>query len=181
MVSSNVTIEGMPFTPTAVLKSMTPNMSSMEMSIEGMGTVMKQKFNGTDGYAEQQGRKMPMSEDELAEKLEEKGLFPETYLDASTLELVSLTAIDGVDVYKIKVKEASFRYYDATTGLLLRTEKTQEAQGQQITSIQEYSDYKEVNGVLFPFVQKITAGPQVIGMAASEIVINEGVSEEDFN
>jgi len=32
-------------------------MSSMEMSIEGMGTVMKQKFNGTDGYAEQQGMK----------------------------------------------------------------------------------------------------------------------------
>jgi len=38
-----------------------------------------------------------------------------------------------------------------------------------------------VNGVLFPFEQKITAGPQVIRMAASEIVINEGVSEEDFN
>ena len=87
MISANVTIEGMPFKPTAVMKSMTPNMSSMEMSIEGMGTVMKQKFDGTEGYAEQQGMKQPMSEDELAEKAEEKGLFPETYLDASTLNL----------------------------------------------------------------------------------------------
>ena len=121
-----------------------------------------------------------MSEDELAEKAKEKGLFPETYLDASTLTLVSLTAIDGVDVYKLKVEEDSYRYYDATTGLLVRTEKSEEAQGQQITSVKDYSDYKEVNGVLFPYEQKITAGPQVVGMTASEIVVNEGVSVEDF-
>jgi hypothetical protein len=152
----------------------------MEMSIEGMGTVMKQKFDGAEGYAEQQGMQQPMSEDELAEKAEEKGLFPETYLDASTLTLVSLSAIDGVDVYKIKVKEDAYRYYDAATGLLVRTEKSEEAQGQTITSVQDLSDYREVNGVLFPYVQKITAGPQVIGLTASEIVVNDGVSAEDF-
>jgi zinc protease len=103
MTASNVTIEGMPFKPTAVMKTMAPNMSSMEMSIEGMGTVMKQKFDGSEGYTEQQGMQQPMSDDELAEKAEEKGLFPETYLDVNTLTLVSLTAIEGVDVYKIKV------------------------------------------------------------------------------
>ena len=181
MTSANVTIEGMPFKPTAVMKTMSPNMSSMEMSIAGMGTVMKQKFNGSEGYAEQQGMKSPMSETELSEKAEEKGLFPETYLDASTINLVSLIAIEGVDVYKIKVKEDSFRYYDATTGLLVRTEKTEEAQGQKVTSVQDLSDYREVNGVLFPFGQKITAGPQVIGLSATEITINEGVSTDDFN
>jgi hypothetical protein len=121
-----------------------------------------------------------MSGDELAEKAEEKGLFPETYLDVNTLTLVSLTAVDGVDVYKIKVKEDSYRYYNATTGLLVRTEKSEEAQGQKITSVQDLSDYREVNGVLFPYAQKITAGPQVIGMAASKIVVNEDVSAEDF-
>ena len=125
--------------------------------------------------------KNPMSETELSEKAEEKGLFPETYLDASTINLVSLIAIEGVDVYKIKVKEDSFRYYDATTGLLVRTEKTEEAQGQKVTSVQDLSDYREVNGVLFPFGQKITAGPQVIGLSATEITINEGVSTDDFN
>ena len=180
MTASNVTIEGMPFKPTAVMKTMTPNMSSMEMSIEGMGTVMKQKFNGSEGYTEQQGMQQPMSDDELAEKAEEKGLFPETYLDVNTLTLVSLTAVNGVDVYKIKVKEDSYRYYDAATGLLVRTEKSEEAQGQKITSVQDLSDYREVNGVLFPYAQKITAGPQVIGMEASKIVVNEDVSAEDF-
>ena len=180
MTASNVTIEGMPFKPTAVMKTMAPNMSSMEMSIEGMGTVMKQKFDGSEGYTEQQGMQQPMSDDELAEKAEEKGLFPETYLDVNTLTLVSLTAIEGVDVYKIKVKEDSYRYYNATTGLLVRTEKSEEAQGQKITSVQDLSDYREVNGVLFPYAQKITAGPQVIGMEASKIVVNDDVSAEDF-
>jgi len=101
-------------------------------------------------------------------------------LDASTLTLVSLTAIDGVDVYKLNVDEDSYRYYDAATGLLVRTEKSEEAQGQTITSVQDLSDYREVNGVLFPFEQKITAGPQVIELTASEIVVNDGVSAEDF-
>jgi len=62
----------------------------------------------------------------------------------------------------------------------VRTEKSEEAQGQTITSVQDLSDYREVNGVLFPFVQKITAGPQVIGLTASKIIVNEGVSAEDF-
>jgi hypothetical protein len=55
-IAANVNIEGMPFKPTATIKKMSPNMSSMEMSIAGMGTVMKQKYNGTTGYSEQQGK-----------------------------------------------------------------------------------------------------------------------------
>ncbi len=180
LMSADVTIEGMPFNPTAVMKSMSPNKASMEMSIAGMGTIVKQKFDGSTGYTENQGRKEPMSEKEFAEKSNEKGLFPEAYLDANTLTLVSLSAIDGVDVYKIQVKEESFRYYDAATGFLVRTEKTEEEEDVKVTSVQDYSDYKEVNGVLFPFAQKITAGPQVINLKASEVLINQGVSEEDF-
>ena len=180
-IVANVTIEGMPFKPTAAIKTMSPNMSSMEMSIAGMGTVMKQKYNGTTGYSEQQGMKAPMSENELSEKAKEKGLFPETYLDASSISLVSLITIEGADVYKLMIEEDSFRYYDANSGLLVRTEKTEEAQGQKVTSIEDLSDYREVNGVLFPYEQKITSGPQIIGLSATEVIVNEGVSAEDFN
>ena len=180
-IAANVNIEGMPFKPTAAIKTMSPNMSSMEMSIAGMGTVMKQKYNGTTGYSEQQGMKAPMSENELSEKAKEKGLFPETYLDASSISLVSLITIEGADVYKLMIEKDSFRYYDANSGLLVRTEKTEEAQGQKVTSIEDLSDYREVNGVLFPYEQKITSGPQIIGLSATEIIVNEGVSAEDFN
>ena len=180
-IAANVNIEGMPFKPTAAIKTMSPNMSSMEMSIAGMGTVMKQKYNGTTGYSEQQGMKAPMSENELSDKAKEKGLFPETYLDASSISLVSLITIEGADVYKLMIEKDSFRYYDANSGLLVRTEKTKEAQGQKVTSIEDLSDYREVNGVLFPYEQKITSGPQIIGLSATKVIVNEGVSAEDFN
>ena len=157
LFNADVTIEGAPFKPTAVIKSMVPNKTSMEMSIAGMGTIAKQKFDGTSGYVEQQGMKQPMEEDEIAKAAGEKALFPELYYTAGDIELVSLSDLDGTDVYKIKVKgnKESFRYYDATSGLLLRREATEEAQGQTITSLEDFSEYKEVNGILIPFEQKI--------------------------
>ena len=90
--------------------------------------------------------------------------------------------MDGTDVYKIKVKgdKESFRYYDATSGLLLREEATEEAQGQTFTSLKDFSDYRAVNGVLIPYGQKITTGPQVISINANEVQVNSGVTEEDF-
>jgi len=182
MISAEVTIEGAPFKPTAVLKSMVPNKMSMEMNIAGMGTIMKQKFDGNTGYAEQQGMKQPMSEEDIAEQSSQKGLFPEAYYSPQEIELISLGDLDGNDAYKIKVKGAkeSFRYYDASTGLLLKEESTEEAQGQSFTSVTIHSDYKEVNGVLIPFGRQITTGPQVIGFNANEVLINSGVTEEDF-
>ena len=182
LFNAEVTIEGAPFKPTAVMKSMAPNKSSMEMSIAGMGTIMKQKFDGTTGYAEQQGMKQPMSEEDVAEQASQKGLFPEAHYTADEIELMSLSDLDGTDVYKIKVKgvSESFRYYDANSGLLLREEATEEAQGQSVTTITVHSDYRAVDGVMIPFGRKITAGPQVFGFNASEVVVNSGVTEADF-
>ena len=182
LFNAEVTIEGAPFKPTAVIKSMAPNKSSMEMSIAGMGTIMKQKFDGTTGYAEQQGMKQPMSEEDVAEQASQKGLFPEAHYTADEIELMSLSDLDGTDVYKIKVKgvSESFRYYDANSGLLLREEATEEAQGQSVTTITVHSDYRAVDGVMIPFGRKITAGPQVFGFNASEVVVNSGVTEADF-
>ncbi|HLT34417.1 MAG TPA: pitrilysin family protein, partial [Aquaticitalea sp.] len=68
LTNADVTIEGAPFKPKAVIKAMAPNKISMEMAIEGMGTVMKQKFDGSTGYQEQQGMKIPMTEDEISDK-----------------------------------------------------------------------------------------------------------------
>ena len=182
LFNAEVTIEGAPFKPTAVIKSMAPNKSSMEMSIAGMGTIMKQKFDGTTGYAEQQGMKQPMSEEDVAEQASQKGLFPEAHYTADEIELMSLSDLDGTDVYKIKVKgvSESFRYYDANSGLLLREEATEEAQGQSVTTITVHSDYRAVDGVMIPFGRKITAGPQVFGFNASEVLVNSGVTEADF-
>jgi predicted Zn-dependent peptidase len=181
--NADVTIEGAPFKPKAVMKSMTPNKMSMEMMIEGMGTVMKQKFDGATGYLVQQGQQIPMTEDQITQKQLEKGLFPELYLDPTSLKLDAIVPLNGSDAYKVIVtngEKVSQRYYDTASGLLIRTESTSEVQGQTMTSTEELSNYKEVDGVMMPFMQKITAGPQVITFNFTDIKINEGVSEADF-
>ena len=70
VTNANVTIEGAPFKPKAVMKTMAPNKDYLlEMVIEGMGTVMKQKFDGTVGYQRTtRPMKVPMTEDQIAGK-----------------------------------------------------------------------------------------------------------------
>jgi predicted Zn-dependent peptidase len=184
LVTADVTIAGAPFTPKAVMKQMSPNKFAMEITAEGMGTLMKQNFDGENGYMEQQGRKIPMDGDALSARKSTKGLFEELFLEASTMELESMMTIDGTDVYKIKVTKGdkpSFRYYDVTTGYLLRTEETAEAQGQSVTTINDFSNYKSVGDVMMPHTMKVTAGPQVFVFETTEAKVNEGVSAEDFN
>jgi predicted Zn-dependent peptidase len=182
---ADVTIEGAPFKPTAVIKAMAPNKLSMEMTVEGFGTVMKQKFDGKSGYNEQQGVKKILDEKEISEKQAKKALFPELDYSTSTLTLESVTTIDGEDVYKIKsvdeAKKTSIRYYSVETGLLKRVEESTEVQGQPTNTIIDYGNYSEVNGVHFPYSQKITQGPQIILLNITNIKVNEGVSDADFN
>lgn len=184
MSIADVSITGVPVALKGVVKQMAPNMFSMELSVPGQGVAMKQKFDGKSGYMEQMGQKIPMSDKDLDSRKAEKGLFPEIYMEATNLKLESLTKVDGVDAYKIIVTKdgkETVRYYNAESSLLIRTEETTEAQGQSVTSITDYSNYKEVNGVMMPQMMKITAGPQVLEFDMTETKINEGVTAEDFN
>lgn len=184
LMNAEMTIPGAPFKPNAVIKQMSPNKFSMEVVAEGMGTLMKQNFDGENGYMEQQGRKIPMDDATLSSRKSTKGLFDELYMESGTLDLESLTTIDGSDVYKIVVTKddkSSYRYYDVETGLLLRTEETTEAQGQTMTTVTDYSNYKDVNGVMMPFTMKVTTGPQSFVFETKDAKINEGVSDADFD
>lgn len=183
LVTAEVTIAGAPFKPKAVTKQMSPNKFSMELTAEGMGTLMKQNFDGESGYMEQQGRKMPMDDATISSRKSSQGLFEELFMEPSTMSLESMTTIEGTDVYKIKVtkdEKSSFRYYDVKTSYLLRTEETAEAQGQSVTTITDYSNYKEVGGVMMPYSMKVAAGPQVFVFETTDAKVNEGVSAEDF-
>ena len=183
LATANVKIEGVPFAPTAEIKTMLPNKQSVEMSIEGMGVIMKQKFNGTTGYVEQQGQHKVLTDDEIGDKKTGYSIIPELYYDPSKVSLESMTTIDGNDVYKIKVsgdKNDSYRYYDVKTGFLVRTESTVEAQGQSMTSVVDYGNYSPVKGVQFPYSKTVKTGPQVLNFNITNIKVNEGVTDADF-
>jgi zinc protease len=180
-----VTIEGMPFSPKAEIKQMAPNKESLEMSIEGMGVIMKQKFNGETGYIEQQGQKMETKGEMLDIQKSKITLFPELYYNESyKLTLENLTTINGNDVYKVKIEKDSkstFKYYNVETGLLERSENTVVVNGKEVISIVDYSKYSAVKGVKFPYYQLIKSGPQTIIFNINNVIVNEDVTDEDFN
>ena len=101
---ANVAIEGVPMQLSADLKRMAPNMESMEMSAQGMGVLVKQKFNGESGYAEQQGMRKDLTAEEIAEKKMANTIVPELNFDMNSVSLDSKTSLNGSDVYKLKVK-----------------------------------------------------------------------------
>jgi len=181
---ANVTIEGVPLKLSADIKLMIPNKQSTEMSAEGMGVLIKQKFNGETGYAVQQGMRKDLTEDENSEKKKDYSIFPELYMNLENVSVESAMTLGDKEVYKLKVTKngkEEFRYYDAESGLLVQSESTQEAQGQTVTSTTKYDKYAAVNGVQFPLYYKITSGPQVIVMNVTTVKVNEGVSDQDFN
>ena len=179
-IVANVTIPGAPFSPRADIKEKSPNLSSLVMSVEGMGTLMTQKFDGEGGYMEQMGQKIPMEKDQIESSKSKKGLFEEIYMDDSEMEIISLGPVDGKDAYKIKVKENNFRYYDAESGLMIMTEEVTQQGGNTITSITKYSDYKEVDGIMYAFKREIQAGPQKIDFEILTVTFNEEISDEFF-
>jgi hypothetical protein len=125
-----------------------------------------------------------MDDETLSTRKANKGLFEELFMETSNMSLESLTDIEGMAVYKIKVTKddkASFRYYDTEKGYLVRTEETAETQGQSVTTVTDYSNYKEVGGVMLPYTMKVTAGPQTFIFETTEAKVNEGVTAEDFN
>ena len=180
-ITAAVTIPGAPFKPNAIIKEKFPNKSSMEMSVPNMGTLMTQKFNGEDGYIEQMGQKIPYEDDQKTEQKEKKGLFEEIYLDDSVAQIVSLSPVDGKDIYKVQIKENSFRFYEADSGLLIMTEETTIAMGNEIKTITKFSDYKEVDGIKYAFKREIITGPQTIVIEADQVILNEEIEDDFFN
>jgi len=177
---ATVKIPNTPFSPTAEEKQKHPNLNSLVMSVEGMGILMSKKFDGENGYIEQMGQKIPLEEDQVNSEKEKLGLFEETYLDSNKMEIISLNPIDGKDLYKIKVNEKSFRYYDAASNLLIIKEETVNVAGNEITSTTKYSNYKEIEGVLFPYKREITSGTQTIVFEILSIKFNEEIDDSFF-
>lgn len=150
---------------------------AQNISMGGM-VVQKQAFNGKTGYAMAQGQKMPYGEKEIATAKAEAHPFPELIAKDATVE--GIEPVNGEDAYVVKVSEDTKNYYSVESGLKLQSVKTV-TQGPQTMSIPTtFSDYQEVNGVLFPFTITVSMGPQPLSFKVSEVKVNDGVSASDF-
>lgn len=139
-----------------------------------------QVFDGEKGYVIAQGQRSEMGEADIAKIKQEATPFPELDYLNDGLSLEGIETIEGQKAYKLKISDSKWSYYDVESGLKLQEVNTAEVGGQKITSTITYSDYKEVNGVKFPFILAQTVGPQSFEFKVSDIKVNEGVADTDF-
>ncbi len=150
---------------------------NMEVSMMG-NTVQKITFDGTKGYMAAQGNKMDMPAEMLAMYAKEKELFPELSFAASKdVTLAGIEKIEGNDAYVVKSGDTTY-YYDVKSGLKVAEIKKQKMQGQEIQTPTYYSNYKEVNGVKFPFTIKVNQMGQDMQMDVKSYDLNKATPED---
>ena len=141
----------------------------------------KQVYNAGKGISSSpmSGESKPIEGDELAMMKEGALIFPEMYYATLgyTTELLGIEEQkDQKQYYKVQVNKGGDKkdveYYDVQTGLKMRSESKE--------SSSEYSDYKPVDGIMFPFTIKQTMGPQAFNLTVSEVKLNTKLKDDFF-
>ncbi len=160
-----------------IAKTTTKNQSVIEVKFGEM-TAQKIVFDGTIGYVMAQGQKMDYTEEQIKEAKADAHPFAE--LKNSNATLNGIQPHDKGKAYAIKLSEKKTAFFDTETGLKVKEITIQEQGGQKIPVAISYSNYKEINGIKFPFTISQSLGPQNIDFTVKEVKINEGVTDEDF-
>ena len=174
MMTSTAKVQGIEVT--SVDKMAAPN--KMSKVISGMGQVFQKViFDGESGYQEARGQKMNMTADQIKEI--KASSLPFVDMNYKTGKLDRIEPIEGVNYYVIKSGETEI-FYDTKTGLKYQEVKTMKGPNGDVRMPTIFGDYKEVNGILFPYAIAQKMGPMDLNFVIKEIKINEGVSDTDF-
>ncbi len=171
----------------AEIQGMTLNMvmkktaeGKLQQTISMNGNVMnEQVFNGEAGYIKSMGQKMEYNEEQVKAAKADAMPFPE--LSPGDASLEGIEQVNGENAYVVQLDKNTKAYYNVNSGLKVQTVKTMDQGGRSMTVPTGYSDYREVKGVKFPYQITSSAGPQTFTFNVNEILVNEGVSAEDFS
>lgn len=142
--------------------------------------------NGEDAIVIQMGQKSTLDEKTKEEQIITNALFPELQYEklGVVINLIGADKIEGTDVYTLEVTLPSggkfTEYFDARSGLKLRYVKTMETPQGSFTQTIDFTDYKEVEGILFPHGFSQRVGPQNITGVVSNVEVNGEVDENSF-
>ncbi|MBZ9631080.1 insulinase family protein [Salegentibacter sp. LM13S] len=150
---------------------------NQEVSVGG-NVMSKQVFTGESGFVMAQGQKIPYTDDQIKTAKIEANPFPELEVGDATLE--GIESVEGTDAYVVALTDNYKAFYNVDNGLKMQTVQTISQGAQTMNVPMGFSDYQEVKGVKFPFKMTQAAGPQTFEFDVTEILINEGVSAEDF-
>ncbi len=102
------------------------------------------------------------------------------------VELIGREMLPGGEAFKLKVtlEDGAVRYdfVDVTSHLIVRSDITRLVQGQPVVLENTFSDFREVDGLVFPFlVETQTKGrPQVLRITIEKIELNPDLDDARF-
>ncbi len=148
--------------------------------------LMESVFDGTSGYRSQMGSKNELTEEEIKEASDDRGIIPQLFYMTSDykIEYLGTERLDEDFVNKIKVirpsGKISTEFYSVKSGFLVREETTTTEGDMDVTVSLDYSNFKKVNNLVFPHTIVQTAGEQEFTMNLTEIKMNEDVTDDNF-
>lgn len=174
LIKAEASIQGQ--TLNLELKKTTKNQFVQDIMMAG-NSMSKQVLDGNKGYVVARGQRKDLSDDELKQIQAESSPFPEVNWLQGGVTLEKIERVNGEDAYIVRISDEKTIAYSVKTGLKLQ-ETTTTAAGAQILS---YGDYKDLKGIKFPFVLSQSFGPQKLEFNVTEIKVNEGISDQDFD
>lgn len=162
-----------------------PNKEAMKLEAQGM-VVQSSYYDGTKGMEmNMQTGKKELTAEELAAKKKTEGLFPEMNYKTSgiTYSIKGIETIAGKDYYILETNDGEkqqFDYFDAQTFMKFRTVSIISKEGESMEITVDYSDYKDVNGFLFPHKLSQNLGQLSFEGTVDSIVFNGDYDKKMF-
>ncbi len=161
-------------------------MSLTVMKLSGLGDFV-QGYDGKTAWASDpiQGDRV-LAGEELARQETLAAFYREQDLGSaySKLEVTGIEAVDGSDAYVLRGtrpnSDPDILYFDVKTGFMVRSDMTAASPAGRVKSITILSDYREVDGIKFPF-RTVTKLPQFdIVITLDEVKHNVTVDNSMF-
>ncbi|MCB0744011.1 MAG: insulinase family protein, partial [Ignavibacteriae bacterium] len=176
------TVQGMDIKLTMSQKAPNKLFQELDFSVGKQTTV----FDGEKGKVEGMGQVQNLEGDLLEEMKYQASmnLFLDYAKNNIEVELGGIENINGKDAYKIVTTiptgKKSTQYYDKDSGLKIREVNSVTTPQGSFTQTIDTDDYKDVDGLKFPFKLTQSMGPQSLTLEVTSIKMNTGLNDSIF-
>lgn len=179
-------VQGMPMAFKTVALKKNNDKYKYTVSADGMGVVQERVYNsgkgkesGMQGARDLEGKDLDALKAEATLNKELK------YVELGyKMKLTSMAMVDGEKAFIMEVTApdggVSSEYYSEATGLKVKEDQVEETPQGPVSTSATISDYRDVDGIKYPFKTVILAGPQKITLTTTEISVNKGIKDSEF-
>jgi len=157
-----------------------------EATVRGM-VLQKQMVKGGQYTSMQQGQNKEVDAGDKDELNQSTAFFEEAWMlkqPGYQFTLGDIEKVNGQDAYAVHITSPGgnkfTNFYDATSGLRVKTAKEEEGPAGKVTVSTTFSGFKNFNGVMLPTKLLIDQGMFQLDVSMDDIKVNSGLTEADI-